>query len=941
MTLASKTAIGEHLSFGEFELAPAARGLWRSGDPVKLGSRALDILIALASRPGEVLSQDELTQIVWRGAHIDETALRVGISALRKALGDEGERYVATVPGRGYCFVQEVAATRAGSTAEATADRPPLEAQRLPAQVARVVGRDEVIDSLVREVGRRRLLSLVGVGGIGKTTVALAIAARLQGAFEAVAFVDLAPIEDGGQMSAGVAAALGLNLRPQQNPMEEIAAAVEGRPVLLVLDNCEHLVDRVAAFAEHLLGRGQSVTILATTRELLRAAGEWVYQLSPLESPPISSALSAREARGYSAVAMFEDRAALALGGYELGDSEAPHVAGICRRLDGIALAIELAAGRLAGLGVQGLASSLEDSFRVLTRGRRTALPRHQTLRATFDWSHQLLSPEDQMALRRLSVFSGTFTLEDAEAVVGRDQGLTDVGDCLASLVDKSLVAARLSGQAPRYSLLETTRAYAQERLSEAGEANLCRQRHAELMRAAFDRARADWDKGLVGDWLQAYSGELGNLRAALDWAFSSEGDGAVGAALTAVAAPLWFHLSLLDEGLVRVERAIAWLKDQPSPDRRLMEQLYAVSIWPQVQAINGTPSAAAAWQETLARAVERGDVRYQLQAIRALWVNCFDNGTATEALALADRFAALAEQTSDPQDQLIARRLRGRSLHYVGDFAGSRREIEQMLELYEPQRSHMVRFQYDQRLTAQTFLARNLWLQGYADRALALVEQLVAEAQALEHNPTLSYVLFEAACFIALWVGDMNLAARYTDMHRKLHESDNWRGYTDAFEGEILIRRGRAPEGNRLIAQAIRSLRARGSHLYIATFEGVLAEGLLACGQINDAQETVDGAIGRCNLTGEAWCLPELMRIRAVALAGSNRLAEAVGVLGGGLRLARAQGALAWELRLASTLAEFQDSPEARAALQVVLGRVKEGYSTDDYRRAVARLGL
>ncbi len=940
MTLASNTAVGEHFSFGEFELAPAARGLWRSGDPVKLGSRALDILIALASRPGEVLSQDELVRIVWRGAHIDETALRVGISTLRKALGDDGGRYVATVPGRGYCFVREVAATKAGPSSEATADRRPLEPRQLPAQVARVVGRDEVLEALVQEVARRRLLSLVGVGGIGKTTVALAVAARLQGEFEVVAFVDLTTIEDGSQMSAGVAAALGLNLRPQQNPIEEIATAVKGRRVLLVLDNCEHLVDLVAAFVEDLLGRGEGVTILATTRELLRAAGEWVHQLAPLESPPISAALSAREARGYSAVAMFEDRAALALGGYELNDSEAPYVAGICRRLDGIALAIELAASRLASLGVQGLARSLDDSFGILTRGRRTALPRHQTLRATFDWSHQLLSPEDKMTLRRLSVFSGAFSLDDAEAVVGRDRRLADVGDCLASLVDKSLVAASPSGRALRFSLLETTRAYALEKLSEAGEANLCRQRHAELMRAAFDRARADWDSGLVGEWLQAYSGQLGNIRGALDWAFSSEGDGAVGAALTAAAAPLWFHLSLLDEGLAWVERAIAWLKDQPSPDRRLMEQLYAVSIWPQVQAINGTPSAAEAWQETLARAVELGDVRYQLQAIRALWVNCFDRGTAAEALALADRFAALAEQTSDPQDRLIARRLRGRSLHYVGDFAGSRRETEQMLDLYEPQRSHMVRFQYDQTLTAQTFLARNLWLQGYADGALALVDHLVTEAQALEHNPTLSYVLFEAACFIALWVGDMDLAARYTDMHRKLHEFDSWGGYTDAFQGEILIRRGHAPEGNKLLGEAIRSLRAGQSHLYIPAFEGVLAEGLLACGQTGAAQETVEGAIGRCNASGEAWCLAELMRIRALALARANLPTEAVDVLADGLRIARVQGALAWELRLATTLAEIQDSVDARAALRVVLDKVQEGYVTNDYLRAVAGLG-
>ena len=940
MTLASSAAVGRRLAFGEFELAPTSRALWRSGAPVKLGSRALDILIALASRPGEILSKDELIRIVWRGAFVDDTAVRVGISALRKALGEYGERYVATVPGRGYCFVLDVAVTTAKLPPKAMG-REPLKPLRLPPQITRVVGREILIDALVQEVTRRRLLSLVGPGGIGKTTVALAIAERISGAFDALAFVDLSPIQDRNQMSAGVAAALGLNLRSQQDPIEEIAVALEGRRVLLLFDNCEHLVNLAAGFVEDLLARAAGVNILATTRELLRAAGEWVHQLSPLEAPPHSSTLSATEALGYSAVEMFEDRAALALGGYQLDDVDAPYVAEICRRLDGIALAIELAAGRLTSLGVQGLAGSLEDCFRLLTHGRRTALPRHQTLRATFDWSFQLLSPADQAALRRLSVFSGAFTLDDAAAVIEGDRCVSGAADRMTSLVDKSLVVATLSGRIPRYNLLETTRAYARQRLAEAGEADSYLRRHAEHTSAVFDRAQAEWGGRPVRDWLQSHAGQLGNLRAALDWAFSSNGDGEIGAALTAAAAPLLFHLSLLDEGMARVERAIVWTKDQPNPDRRLMLQLHAVSNWPRVQAVGGTPGAATARQEALALAVELEDVDYQLQAVWALIIECANRGAATEALAMADRFAVLAQQASDPQDQVIARRLRGKSLHFLGDFAGSRREAEQMLELYEPRPSHLVRFQYDQRLTAQITLARDLWLQGCADRALALVERMVAEAQALDHTLTLGAVVCDAACFIALWVGDMPLAARYTDM-LKAHTSPEyrgWHGLGEACEGEILIRQGHSEEGVERLEHAIRSLRAGPFCLYSTAIEGVLAEGLLACGQIRDAQEAVEGAIGRCRESGEAWCLAELMRIRAMVLAGSDLSAEAIDVVANGLEIARAQGALAWELRLASTLTEIQDTAGARDALRSVLSRFQEGFGTSDYLRAAARL--
>jgi len=944
MSLELNSAVGERLKFGEFELAPAGRALWRRGEEVKLGSRALDILITLASRPGQILSKEELTKLVWRTTFVDETALRVGISAIRKALGTGADRYIATVPGRGYCFVLDVETTPAKPTRESP-NLELLKPQRLPVHISRIVGRDEVIITLAAEATQRRLLSLVGPGGIGKTTVAVAVAERLRAAFDVVAFVDLAPIENGTQLSAAIAATLGLNLRLQQDQVDEIALAVVDRRVLIVLDNCEHLVEPAAVFVEALLRSAPGVTILATTRERLRADGEWVHQLSPLNVPPESCILSAQEARAYPAVEMFEDRAACALGGYQISDADAPYIAEICRRLDGIALAIELAAGRLAGLGVQGLANSLEDCFSILTHGRRTALPRHQTLRAALDWSYQLLSPADQVALRCLSVFNGSFTLEDAAFVMAPSIGISEASERLTSLLDKSLVMARPEDRTFRYRLLDTTRAYSQDMLEQSGEANSQRRRLAEHIRAVFDRAKSEWDQRPTADWLQTYACELGNLRAALDWAFSKEGDGAVGAALTAAAAPIWFHLSLLDEGLSRVEHAITWLKEQPTPDRRLMMQLYAISGWPQMRAIKGIPSGAAAWRQTLALAVELDDVDYQLRAIWALWVDRGNHGEAMEALALADRFAALAERAGDSQDRMIGQRIRGHSLHYLGKFADSRRQIEQMLERYEPlpQRSHVTRFQYDQRLTAQITWVRGLWLQGHADQALALVEQMVADGLALDHTLTLAHILSDAACFIALWAGDLPLAVRYTKMlreHTTLHALDVWRTYADAFEGEILIRQENALDGIVALQRAIQSLEATGFVLYNAAFEGVLAEGLMARGRHDEADTVVSSTLARCQASGEAWCTPELMRLRARSLAACGRTDEAIGVVVDGLELARSQGALAWELKLASTLVRIDGRNSATETLRDILNRTTEGFGTRDYRDAIAKLG-
>jgi DNA-binding winged helix-turn-helix (wHTH) protein len=321
MSVRAETAVGERLKFGEFELAPVARALWRNGETIRLGSRAFDILIALASRPGQIVSKDDLTHLVWHGALVDETALRVGISAIRKALGNGGDRYITTVPGRGYCFVLDVETTATepmpGRTYVKHTYVKQLKPQRLPAQIARVVGRDDVIMALAAETTRRRLVSLVGSGGIGKTTVAVAVADRLRPAFDAVAFVDPSPIENATQMSAAAAAALGINLHLRTKPVDEIAMAVADHRVLIVLDNCEHVVGLAAAFGEALLGTAPGVTVLATSRERLRAAGEWVHHLSPLGAPPETSTQSADDARGYPAVELFEERAASALGGYQ------------------------------------------------------------------------------------------------------------------------------------------------------------------------------------------------------------------------------------------------------------------------------------------------------------------------------------------------------------------------------------------------------------------------------------------------------------------------------------------------------------------------------------------------------------------------------------------------------------------------------------------------
>jgi hypothetical protein len=294
---------------------------------------------------------------------------------------------------------------------------------------------------------------------------------------------------------------------------------------------------------------------------------------------------------------------------------------------------------------VENLAARLDDLFRLLTGGRRTALPRQQTLRATLDWSYELLPKAERVVLRRLAVLPGPFMLEAACAVAA-DGDITapDVIDLISNLVSKSMIAATLSGALVSYRLLETTRAYALEKLIASDEFDATARRHAEYYRAVFERAAAEWETQTTDDWLAAYAGRIDNLRAALDWAWSTHGDAAIGVALTAAALPLWIQLSLWDECRARVDRALAHLDRASSRGTRDEMQLWTARAWFLFNSNGPAPETVAAWTNALQMAEHLANVDYQLRALWGLWACHLARGEYRNALALADRFAQLAQ---------------------------------------------------------------------------------------------------------------------------------------------------------------------------------------------------------------------------------------------------------------------------------------------------------
>ena len=714
----------------------------------------------------------------------------------------------------------------------------------------------------------------------------------------------------------------------------------------MLLDNCEHLIEPVAALTEQLIAGAAGVHVLATSREPLKARGERVHRLAPLGNAPASAGLTAAEALEFPAVQLFVERAIASVEDFELCDADAPAVAAICRKLDGIALAIELAATRIDAFGPRELSNLLEDRLRLLGQGRRTAVMRHRSLAAALDWSYELLSADERSVLNRLSIFAGSFSLESAGVVAaeGRVTG-REVIDGIENLVAKSLVAADAGGTAVRYRLLDTTRSYALQKLAESDESAALLRRHAEYHRDILTRAAGEVETRATAEWLADYGHSIGDVRSALAWAFSSDGDEAIGVALTVAAIPLWVQLSLIDECRVGIDRALArvgpWRTDRDEM------KLYAGLAAALLHERGPLPEVDAVWTRALQIAERLGDREYQLRPLWGLAIARFYVGDYRVALDLLKRYRAVASESGDVADLLGCDRLIGTTLHYLGDQAGARRELERTLAQHlSLERSHIARFQYDQRVAAKYNLTHVLWLQGFPDQARRMAESALEDAEATDHAFTVSNVLIHAACPLALYLGDLataeRLVARLQD-HLSAHARAVGRAEGDCLGGMLLIAKGDRA-GLSLLRRGIDKLtevRFRLRHPYHLA---ALAQGLQAAGQSTAARAMIEQALDWCELSDERWCSAELLRVRGEFLEADKTEAaieSAESTYRRSLDWAQRQGALSWELRTATNLAQLLrrrgSVAEAEGLLGSVLGRFTEGHDTRDLRTARA----
>jgi predicted ATPase/DNA-binding winged helix-turn-helix (wHTH) protein len=541
--------------FGRFRLLPDERLLLVDGTPARLGGRALDLLCTLIERRERTVLRDELFALVWPGRVVEEQNLKVQVLALRKVLGAQA---IATVPGRGYRFALALDEDPAPGIGQVAA--PPRMAP-VPESGPILFGRVADIAALCTAVQAHRLVSIVGPGGIGKTRVAQAVAHQLRSRFcDGVWMVELASLAPAGEVAATIARTLGVNFTPGHAGDEGVAHALRAQSLLIVLDNCEHLLAAACSFADALLRSAPNAQLLVTSQEPLKHAEEHVVRLGGLDVPPVGT--PAGSALAHGAVALLAARAHSADARFQLSDANVGAAIELCRALDGNALAIELAAARVSLLGVAGVRDRLGERFRLLTRGARDAPVRQQTLRAALQWSHGLLSPPEQAVFRRLGVFVGSFSL-DAALRVARDAAVDDwmLLEHLGALVDKSLVMVE-GDDPPRYRLLESARAFASERLAECGEAEATRALHLATMLDVFRRADDAFLTTPVLPWLDRLLPDLDNLRVALETA--RRVDPALAAELASVGAFFFVHAGFGAEG-ERVCRSVQATVESPA----------------------------------------------------------------------------------------------------------------------------------------------------------------------------------------------------------------------------------------------------------------------------------------------------------------------------------------------------------------------------------------
>jgi len=914
------------------------------GKPVVLGSRAFEIVAVLAQAGGELVTKGDLMARVWPAVTVGENTLHVHIHAIRKAFGaDRG--ILKSISGHGYRLVgnwtvkQGVASRITGPAVRIVRQSP----TNLPATVNQLIGRSRSVQRVRDLISAYRVVTLTGSGGIGKTSLVTEAAGHLLDDFEHGAWiVELASLSDSALLPATVARVLNLTIGGERVVAESLAGAIGDRQLLLVLDNCEHLIDAVAGLVETLTRRCPRVTVLSTSREAMRISGEAVYRVPALEVPDPGEA-STENILCCSAVELFVTRAKASDISFSATEENLPFIVEICRQLDGLPLAIEFAAARMSAIGASGVLAGLRDRFGLLTSGRRTAMAHHRTLRATLDWSYQLLPVREQRLLRQLAVFPASFAFEAAQAVGGDGSADQALIDDLTSLVSKSL-CERVEPHSPaRWRLLNTIRSYALEKLNAQGEYAAAARHHAEHYRDVVQRVANSPSPWLERDDVAHCAAEIDNVRTALDWAFSPDGDEVIGASLTIAFGPVWQSMSMLGECRDRIDRMLAI---RPRTAVAVAEAgewrmwvAYSHALAMTLRPIEGSRAAGKRAME-LAAGNENPDLQAGL--LHQQWSIDFTSGSHRSALQAAKRLVAVTSLGGDAM-KLAGERILGASLLFAGELAEAQDLLQRVVDLYVPPAdgNQSPLFRRDPQVLARVRLARVLALRGHLDRAFAEALSSFDGARTAGAGITLCWVVHDALCPIALMRGDLGTAERaisaMSDWAARL-DAALWKTIATCWQGRLALESGEFSRAVELLSSTLEACERSGWQMGYVEFLANLAEGLAGNGQMGDAHATLDRAMASADRSGEGWCRAELSRLKGeFLLRQSDSTAE--DWFREAIEIAREQGALSLELRAALGLAKLhlarRPNEDVKPLLVPIYDRFTEGFDTADLREA------
>jgi predicted ATPase len=903
----------EEVVFGNYRIFPELKLLLKNGNKVDLTARAFDVLWVLLKARGEVVTKDELLEQVWAGSFVEENNLQTHISAIRRALKQD-RSLISTDFGRGYRLTLPASAKTNLLVLPASKK---IEAPNLPSPLTTLLGRDSELRDLQQLITANRLTTITGPGGIGKTRLAIEVGHRLLASFGGrVHLVEMGMIGERDNIWPAIARALGVEAT-DAGLTAESRVALQNQHLLLIIDNCEHLTEAISRAVEVLLRIGEGFHICITSQEPFGTQGEQIYRIRPLAVPP-PDASTMDVVLAHAATQLFVERSLSYTRDSQFDDATAGEIAAICRQLDGVPLALELAAARVPTLGVRGVLDGLSDRFRLLTAGQRGALPRHKTLRATVEWSHRLLDETERTLFRRLAVFPAGFTVEAAHCVSAPDiEDQWRVIDLLGNLVGKSLLHLDVSAPTPRYRFLETIRLYALEELADSGETDLTARRHASYFQRLGEQALADWKRQSTGEWRLVHRRYVDDVRTALKWAFSENGDKELGVRIIQNAIPFWVEFSLLDECRRWVSVALdkhGVTETIDTHDEMVLRAALGTSLtW----ARGPVEETRTAWSRALDLARELGDTRIELRARYGLWAFSIRRGRYSEALRFATEMMTLATETKDDEAFATAQRIAGVSRHFLGDHAEGRTLIETALIWFEQNRPRSVfRFGLDQHAAGLAFLARILWVQGYTTDAVKTANLAVERAVELDHASTLCCALAEGPCMLSALDRDLDgleKATRDLTGTASRHGLQVWKAYGEIFELWAMMQRQEKPTSGR-ITSVIRLLDEMQFYLWYTPF---VADVLRSCASpVGSFRPSVD-----CE--NSHWAMPELLRIEAEFDLEHNagRLESTVeDRLERALALARERGARSWELKVAVTLARLLISDNRRDQAQLLL---------------------